>query len=171
MSLGYQTARQLEATHIVFHHGYVPRISPPKNWVPRFVRFWKLFLEGKPEDVVFHLENMLELSPDILIETIDSISDRRLNACLDIGHAHCNSTTPVLNWIEKLGTRIGYVHLHDNDGTADQHLAIGQGNIPFVDVCHALNEHTPDAIWTLETQTKGVRESYDWLGQNGFVKI
>jgi hypothetical protein len=28
-----------------------------------------------------------------------------------------------------------------------------------------------EAIWTLETRTKGVRESYDWLGQNGFVKI
>ena len=169
MLLGYQTACQLKATHIVFHHGYVPHTSPPKNWIPRFVQFWKSFLVGKPENVYFHLENMLELSPDIMIETIDTISDQRISACLDVGHAHCNSTTPILNWIEKLGNRIGYVHIHDNDGTSDQHLAIGEGNIPFNDVCNALNEHSPDAIWTLETQTNGIEKSYNWLVHNGFV--
>jgi len=169
MLLGYLTACKLNATHIVFHHGYVPHTSPPKNWIPRFVQFWKSFLVGKLENVFFHLENMLELSPDIMIETIDTISDRRISACLDVGHAHCNSTTPILNWIEKLGNRIGYVHIHDNDGTSDQHLAIGEGNIPFKDICNALNEQSPDAIWTLETQTSGITKSYNWLMQNGFV--
>jgi sugar phosphate isomerase/epimerase len=80
--------------------------------------------------VYFHLENMLELSPDIMIESIDTIGDARVSACLDIGHACCNSTTPVLKWIEKLGSRIAYVHLHDNDGSDDQHSAIGEGKIP-----------------------------------------
>jgi sugar phosphate isomerase/epimerase len=169
MLLGYQTACKLKATHIIFHHGYVPRTSPPKNWIPRFVEFWKSFLDEKPENVHFHLENMLELSPDIMIETIDTISDRRVSACLDIGHAHCNSTTPVLNWIEKLGSRIEHVHIHDNDGASDQHLAIGEGSIPFKDVCSVLNEYSPNAIWSLETQTNGIRKSYDWLRENGFV--
>jgi sugar phosphate isomerase/epimerase len=169
MELAYQTACQLQATHIVFHHGYVPRTSYPKNWISRFVQFWKSFLDGMPENMYFHLENMLELSPDMMAETIDTISDRRVSACFDVGHAHCNSTTPVLNWIDKLGTRIGYVHLHDNNGTSDQHLAIGEGNIPFDFVCKALNEHAPDAIWALEMHTQGVKKSYDWLRQNGFV--
>ncbi|HLO15972.1 MAG TPA: sugar phosphate isomerase/epimerase family protein [Anaerolineales bacterium] len=169
MLLGYQTACQLRATHIIFHHGYVPRTSPPKNWIPRFVEFWKSFLEDKPDTVQFHLENMLELSPDIMCETIDRISDPYVSACLDIGHAHCNSTTPILDWVEKLGGRIEYVHLHDNDGTSDQHLAIGGGNIPFRDVCNALNEYSPNAIWALETQTSGIRKSYDWLEENEYV--
>jgi sugar phosphate isomerase/epimerase len=169
MVLGYQTARKLEATHIVFHHGFVPHTSLPKNWVSRFVQFWKSFLDGKPANVYFHLENLLELSPEIMIETIDTISDPRVSACLDVGHAHCNSTTPVLNWIEKLGDRIRYVHIHDNDGTSDQHLAIGEGNIAFDDVCSALNQYSPDAIWALEMHPKGVKKSYDWLRQKGFV--
>ena len=169
MLLGYQTACKLEATHIIFHHGYVPRTSPPKNWIPRFVQFWKNFLDEKPENVYFHLENMLEMSPDIMIETIDTISDRRVSACFDIGHAHCNSATPVMNWIEKLGRRIEYVHIHDNDGTSDQHAAIGEGNIPFKEVCCALNEYSPNAFWSLETQTNGIQKSYDWLKENGFV--
>jgi sugar phosphate isomerase/epimerase len=169
MFLGYQTACQLGATHIIFHHGYVPHTSLPKDWIPRFVQFWKSFLIDKSESIYFHLENMLELSPDILIETLEKISDPRVNACLDIGHAHCNSTTPILNWIENLGTVIGYVHLHDNDGTDDQHLPIGEGNIPFKEVCNALNEYSPNAIWTLETRTDGIIKSYYWLRENEFL--
>lgn len=169
MLLGYQTASKFNARHIIFHHGYVPRTSPPKNWIPRFVQFWKSFLDSKSENAHFHLENMLELSPEVMIETIDTISDERVSACLDVGHANCNSTTSILHWIEKLGTRIEYVHLHDNDGSADQHLAIGEGNIPFRDVCCALNEYSPNAIWSLETQTCGIQKSYDWLKEEGFT--
>jgi sugar phosphate isomerase/epimerase len=169
MELGYQTASALQAAHIIFHHGYVPHTSPPKNWAPRFVQFWKSFLEGKSENIHFHLENMLELSPDILIETIEAISDRRVSACLDVGHAHCNSSTPVLEWIKKLGNRLAYVHLHDNDGTSDQHRAIGEGNIPFMEVCQALNEYSPEAIWALEAETRGIEKSYEWLRAKGFV--
>jgi endonuclease IV len=102
MVLGYQTASQLKATHIIFHHGYVSHSSPPKSWIPRLAQFWKSFLEDKPKSINFHLENLLERSPEIMIETLDAISDLRVSACLDIGHTHCNSATPVLNWIEKL---------------------------------------------------------------------
>ncbi len=170
MSWGFQVANKLDAKHIIFHHGYVPHTSPMENWVPRFVQFWKSFLEEKPDDVYFHLENMLELAPDIMIETLDTIADRRVSACLDIGHAHCNSTTYLLVWIEKLGNRIAYVHLHDNDGTADQHLAIEKGSIPFVEICEALNQYSPDAIWSLEVQTDGIMESYRWLVEHGFAR-
>lgn len=169
MTLGYQTAQKLEATHIIFHHGYVPHTSPPKNWIPRFVHFWQSFMENMPKGVYFHIENMLELSPEIMEETIDAISDARVNACLDIGHASCNSTTHVLKWIERLGNRIGYVHLHDNDGTEDQHLGIGNGRIPFHEVCASLNHYSPEAIWALEVQSADMRESYLWLKDQGFV--
>jgi sugar phosphate isomerase/epimerase len=169
METAYQIACQLNATHIIFHHGYVPHTSPPKNWALRFAQFWKFFLKDKPENVYYHLENMLELSPDIMIESLDTISDARVSACLDIGHAHCNSTTPVLKWIEKLGAHLSYVHLHDNDGSDDQHSAIGEGNIPFEEVCNRLNEYSPNSIWALETRTGGIQKSYDWLKENGFT--
>jgi sugar phosphate isomerase/epimerase len=169
MLWGYQIANRLGAHHIIFHHGYVPHTSPPENWVPRFVQFWKSFLADMPDYVNFYLENILELSPEIMIETIDKISDPRVNACLDIGHANCNSNSEVLNWIKQLGNRIKYTHLHDNNGSEDQHLAIGKGIIPYIDVCNALNEYSPDAIWSLEVETDGIRDSYQWLIENGFA--
>jgi sugar phosphate isomerase/epimerase len=170
LDLSYQTAVRLGATHIVFHHGYVPHTSLEKNWIRRMAQFWKAFLKDKPAEVFFHLENMLELSPDILIESLDLINDPRLGACLDVGHSNCNSNAPVLVWVERLGKRITYVHLHDNDGTGDQHLGIGRGNIPFKQVCAALQALAPEAIWALETQVSGLRDSYGWLRENGFVR-
>ncbi len=59
--------------------------------------------------------------------------------------------------------------MNDNDGTTDQHRAIGEGNIPFRDVCNALNEYAPNAIWAVETQTSGLNKSYDWLKESGSI--
>ncbi len=169
MHEGYQIALQVNASDIVFHHGYVPRTSPPANWIPRFIEFWKNFLVDKTGEIRFHLENFLELTPDMMIETIDNISDPRVDACLDVGHCHCNTTTPTVEWIEKLGKRIGYVHLHDNDKSRDQHLAIGKGTIPFKEACGALNEYAPDAVWAMEVNPEDLQESYQWLRENGFA--
>jgi sugar phosphate isomerase/epimerase len=75
-----------------------------------------------------------------------------------------------MRWIERLGTKIGYVHLHDNHGIEDEHLGFGQGTIPLDDVCRALDELAPDAIWTIETQPEWLEFSLAWLGQRGFLK-
>ncbi len=91
------------------------------------------------------------------------------NGKADVGHAHCNSHTPVLKWIEALGNRIGYVHLHDNHGEADEHLGLGQETIPMLEVCHALNECAPNAICAIEAEGDGLVVSLRWLCNNGLI--
>lgn len=167
MTSNMAVAFDLQVSHIIFHHGYVPHTSPEVNWIPRFVETLSGFLQQYPGEIEFHLENMLELKPDIMIQTLDAIPDTRVSACLDIGHAHCNSNTPVVKWIEKLGSRIKYVHLHDNDGSGDQHLALGDGTIPLKDVCAALNEFAPDSIWAIESHADFLKKSVVWLQRNG----
>jgi len=39
-----------------------------------------------------------------------------------------------------MGPRLWGVHLHDNDGTEDEHLLPGMGTVPFDDVAAALVE-------------------------------
>lgn len=169
ISFSLKIALDMHVNHLILHHGYIPHTSPEKYWIPRFVETLTGFLDKHPGEIEFHLENMLELSPDIMIETLDSISDPRVSACLDIGHAHCNSTIPVLKWIEMLGSRVKYVHLHDNDGSADQHLAIGEGTVPMQEVCNALNKYSPKAIWAIESQPGGLAKSIDWMNSSGFI--
>lgn len=55
-----------------------------------------------------------------------------LNFCLDLGHAHTNEGIP--KYIEKLGGKIINVHYHDNDGTKDEHLNVGDGSINWKQV-------------------------------------
>ena len=168
MEQSYGVAVCLGASHLVFHHGYVPRTSPAAGWIKRSTQFWRDFLDGK-DGMLIHLENMLELDPELISAVVHSIDRANLDINLDIGHAHCNSTTDVVRWIERLGPQIGYVHLHDNHGQEDEHLGLGQGTIPMKEVCQALNEHAPDAVWALESEGEGLRRSIEWLGNNGFI--
>lgn len=166
--LAYAAARQIGATDVVLHHGYVPGTSPPDRWVPRFADFWEAFSDGKSRHVRFHLENMLERGPDVMVEVLSAVRQDNVDLCLDVGHAHCNSTTPVTQWIETLHELIGYVHLHDNHGEADEHLALGEGEIPFVEVCHSLQAFCPGAIWAIECGPARWEQSIRWLSDHDF---
>jgi sugar phosphate isomerase/epimerase len=171
MELGYEVATKLNAGHLVFHLGFVPRTSPFEHWIKRCRDFWNDFLSDKNTGIDIHLENGNELSPDTLGDAIVAIGSDSVDVCLDIGHAHCNSTTPVVEWIEDLGDLIGYVHLHDNHGDGDEHLGLGKGTIPVEEVCDALNEHCPDAIWAIEAQGDGIEQSLRWLDARGYIKL
>jgi len=167
--LAYNVAAQLNIAHIILHHGYVPGTSFPHRWLPRFATFWQTFLERKSGQVSFHIENMLEHDPILLSDVIAAIDRPNVDICLDVGHAHCNSKTPVLEWIVHLGNQIGYVHLHNNNGEYDEHLALGEGTMPMEEVCHALLEYAPNAIWAIEAQTAYIEQSYQWLGEHNFL--
>ena len=166
--LACRFARELNSPDIILHHGYVPGTSPPPSWVPRCVAFWQDFLQDKEQSFKFHIENMLEWDAVLLAEVIDGINDHRVDVCLDIGHCHCNSREAPLQWIERLGTRIGWVHLHNNHGETDEHLALDQGTIPMGDVCRTLLDHAPDAVWSLESFDEELPASIEWIKANGY---
>ncbi len=165
----YRVVLELDASHVVLHHGYVPATSGREGWIRRSAAFWKDFLEDKSVNVRFHLENVLEWEPTLVAEVVKAIDRPNVDITLDIGHAYCNSRTPVLEWIEVLGPRIGYVHLHDNHGEMDEHLGLGEGDIPVLDVCHSLEERAPKAVWAVEAEGIGIPQSLEWLATHGFL--
>ncbi len=167
---GYEIALCLGAEHIVFHHGRVPKTNPEHCWIKTSASFWESFMRQVPENVQVYLENVLEQGPQVLSGILEQVSSPNLHANLDIGHAHCNSCTPVVQWVMSLGDRIRYVHLHDNHGDDDEHLGLGQGNIPLKDVCRALEEYAPNAIWGIEAEGDGIKQSLEWLDNNGLIK-
>jgi sugar phosphate isomerase/epimerase len=46
------------------------------------------------------------------------------------------------------------VHLHDNDGTADSHSALGRGTVEFETFFRLLKAHAPAPIFTIEAHDK-----------------
>ncbi len=56
---------------------------------------------------------------------------RPVGFCFDTGHMNAFSTTAMQDWLDDLGAFLTQIHLHDNDGHWDDHLAVGDGNIDF----------------------------------------
>lgn len=96
------------------------------------------------------LENVFELDPGIHREIFEAISSPFLGFCLDIGHQGVFSETGIGGWLKNLGNRLGQLHLHDNNGVHDDHLAIGEGIMDFDGLFSWLYEQRKSPILTLE---------------------
>lgn len=70
-------------------------------------------------------------------------------ALLDTGHAHVNGWD-IPTVVESLGERLTACHLHDNDGSGDAHLPIGQGDIDWAAYFAAVKNYAPEAVQVLE---------------------
>lgn len=156
-------ADELGATHLILHHGYTPGTSDRKNWILRCTSFWRQFVKDRPTGMRVYLENHLERDPSMLADLIDAVDDPRLDLCLDIGHVHGCIQGDVVEWIKQLGTHIGYVHLHDNHGSRDEHLGLGRGNAPLEEIVAALRQYSPNALWALECKLEEMVDSIEWL--------
>ena len=170
----YEMAVALGCSGMVLHNGCVRKDKRYASWVQNTIVFWKDFLAEEQNDFrndfTFYLENLCEQGPDMLSDVLDGIGSFRVRACLDVGHAHCYSLRSVVDWVVALGSRIGYVHLHDNDGQTDGHFDLGEGTIPFEDVCASLEQCAPRAFWALEADGGSMVKSLHWLRGKGYLK-
>ena len=89
--------------------------------------------------LLFDREQFLEL-PQIFPEA---------GFLLDVGHAHVNGWDLAAT-VRTLGHRLKGCHLHDNDGTGDQHQYLGNGTIQWAPFFEALKEKAPEARLVLE---------------------
>jgi sugar phosphate isomerase/epimerase len=92
----------------------------------------KLCLEPRVGEIVSNTDALLRL-----MEAVDSDN---FGAVLDTGHLHAQKEILPLS-VEKLGSRIQYVHASDNDGQTNQHLAPGKGTVDWDGVFAALKKH------------------------------
>jgi sugar phosphate isomerase/epimerase len=92
----------------------------------------KLCLEPRVGEIVSNTDALLRL-----MEAVDSDN---FGAVLDTGHLHAQKEILPLS-VEKLGSRIQYVHASDNDSQTNQHLAPGKGTVDWDGVFLALKKH------------------------------
>ena len=135
-------------------------------YVEQSILFWKEFLKEDP-GVQIVLENVLEREPAWLLDIIKGVDDPRLKMCLDIGHVNAYSNIPVLEWLETCAPYISHFHIHNNDGTRDQHNALNDGTIPMKEFLLWAEDICPDATFTMELMKDG--PSMEWLKENGLV--
>lgn len=70
---------------------------------------------------------------------------------LDVGHAFIeNRLRGVRDYVDAFGDRLAHVHMHDNHGKQDEHLALGKGKINAREVIRLLKEVNYDRTITFE---------------------
>lgn len=161
--LGWSVADRLKATQVIYHHGYISGTTPPRIWTTRCSAFLRDFIADKPTSIQFHVENAFEHDPELLRDVLDAVGAPNVTACLDVGHAHCFSRTTATRWVEVLGNRIGYVHIHNNHGESDEHLEPFEGTLDVADVLLAIHQVSPGATWALEVPLDTIDRSVEWL--------
>jgi sugar phosphate isomerase/epimerase len=77
---------------------------------------------------------------DAALRLFDHVGHENLGFVLDTGHLNAQKELLPLS-VEKLGKRIFYVHLSDNDGKTNEHLGLGRGTVDFEGVFLALKKH------------------------------
>ena len=121
-------------------------------------------MEDKPEDFTIYIENVLDSEPESLTEIVSQIDDPRVKLCLDVGHANV-VTEPeysVTDWIRIMGPRLGHFHLHNNDGSSDQHRPLTSGSLNMKEILAAIDDYC-DPSATLTIESRECDESVVWL--------
>lgn len=151
-----QIAHEFEAKYVVFHANFLATIRMPEyrdQWTVRQIDFWSdLAEEAGRLGVTLLLENMWEPDPSIIGNVLDAINSPHLRACIDVGHTFLFSDLILENWLERLRRYVVYVHLNNNPGGVDYHLALSEGTIDYSKVLVMLRGLPEPPVFCLEIE-------------------
>lgn len=140
LSRAMQVARIYNPRHLVAHARYdhLLYMHTYPLWKQRSLDTWQRTLDAWPEHPPLYLENTFEPDPATVTELVEELSrdlGRTVGLCFDVGHwysfAQGSRLDNLEQWLDAAATCLGHLHLHDNDGSFDQHLGMGQGDVPW----------------------------------------
>jgi sugar phosphate isomerase/epimerase len=143
---------------VVCHLGYEAHHYrwDQERWLSRAAATFKeLAAIAARHRVPVMLENVYETEPELFLEILGRAGAPNLKVCFDVGHLLAFSTGDYPRWLAALGPFIGQLHLHDNVGEADAHLALGTGHVPLEEVLTYLARLGNRPIVTLEPHQEG----------------
>lgn len=176
LNRGFALARTYGVDHMVGHPGYNAEMhgAYPDEWERRSRDTWIEALQSWPDHPPLFLENTFDAGPEplaALVADLQAADVGPVGVCFDIGHWHGlvggRGEKDLERWLQVLGPYIGHLHLHDNDGSGDQHLAMGRGDIPWEFFFSWLKNNDIAPSITLEPHTEeDFRGSLDYLSRN-----
>ncbi len=149
----------------VFHAAYDRwRYSGRKDiWLENSIDIWQKVMDTAAKiGLRVAVENVFDEEPEALQMLVEKIDRPDFGFCFDTGHFNLFSSASIEQWFESFGSRLVEVHLHDNDGKADSHWALGRGNFDFEKFFGLMNARTPLPVLTVEVHDKdGVETSLE----------
>ncbi len=147
---------------IVCHGGYDDKRygHVQAEWLQNSLEIWEwLAADIRNAGAVLMIENVYEQGPAEMRVLFERLQNQGVRFCLDIGHQHAFSRSTLEDWLQALVPYLGQLHLHDNDGSQDSHLALGKGTNDLSILFRFLKTHSVGPlVVTLEPH----RESDLW---------
>ncbi|MDD4256000.1 MAG: sugar phosphate isomerase/epimerase [Methanofollis sp.] len=131
----FSIAAEVDAD-VVVHPGYFAWAADRERAKRQFARsLAHLSAAAEERSVRYAVENMAW--EFFFLQTPDELPlPDGAGFALDVGHAHIMGCLPAF-----LQVPIDHIHIHDNDGTADTHSAIGSGTIDFAAVMATVGQN------------------------------
>lgn len=144
---GAGLARIYGARHMIAHP-YFPSYGPAREgreeddahggWMRRSLAAWPEIAEigGSP----LFLENTYEKTPEAIAALVALLQKEKrpegaIGVCFDLGHWHAfaglKEPEDLDPWLDAFAPHALHLHLHDNTGESDSHVALGVGTVPF----------------------------------------
>ena len=143
---------------VVCHAGYDWRRYGynPAGWYKRSLKLWRWLAKRlKKTGTRLMLENVYECEPQEMLPLIEPLADFGVGFCFDAGHQVSFGQSTFEHWCQSLGPFIDQLHLHDNYGTGDDHLGLGQGVIDFKKLLKIVKQACPrQPLITLEVHNE-----------------
>lgn len=150
--------------HVAWDEGQ--HASARDSWLERSCGTWQAVLEGA--SCPLRLENTFEGDPAMIAQLVTALPAPRVGICFDVGHwfsfAGGARRNDLGRWLDAFAHRLAHLHLHDNDGSGDQHLGVGDGGIPWESLFSGLKARgvVPSATLEPHDETSFIR-SMEWL--------
>ncbi|WP_407542088.1 sugar phosphate isomerase/epimerase family protein (plasmid) [Deinococcus radiomollis] len=174
LNLGLDYLEAVGGTHMVIHspfyffgHGLVAH----QDTVEAEIALAHLTIEplvSRAADLgcILVIENILDINPAPLLALVDSFGSPHVRLSIDVGHAHITAgrgAPPAAHWLSQGASLLGHVHLQDNDGTADAHLAPGGGTVHWGSVLRELHSSGTDPRLIVEVIPGEVERAMAWI--------
>lgn len=110
-------------------------------------------LDELDPNILLLFENVYDQNPEILLRLRKRLNSERVGFCFDTGHFLNFSMIPLKEWLDQIKDFLMEIHLHDNMGEKDEHLAIGDGIFPFHELFSYLKENNLNPLLTIEAHS------------------
>nr|MBF0221911.1 sugar phosphate isomerase/epimerase [Desulfobulbaceae bacterium] len=149
-------------------HGY-----KQNEWFAAARQTWHELIEiAAASGTTVALENTYEFNPTQHKKMLESLNSPLARFCLDTGHLLAFAKSTWQEWLPEMNPWLGHLHLHDNTGTHDSHLAIGHGSFDFAALFNYLAANRLNPLITLEPHSEDdLWASLETLRQMGVANL